>query len=268
MKKNQIIYKIFDKTFKYSGLKNLYLKNKKNKNKCPVLHYHSLNPNINGISKNLFEEHIKYLSSNYNIVTLKEALQKVINNCSNGDELVITFDDGYEDNLTKAFPILSKYGGAATIFITTGLIGRRYLGQKMLNRNQIVELAQNGIEIGSHAVNHINLTTILEDQLKNELVESKSKLENIIGEEVSSFCYPYGRYDIKVVDMCKKIGYKSACTLFHDFYIEIEKLLEIPRLTVDYYDTVKQIQSKIDGDRHWVKTFYKIYYPDYKKYRN
>lgn len=265
MEKDPFIEKILDRTFKYTGLKYLYFKNKKNKNKCPVLHYHSLNPQIYGVSKNLFEKHIKYLSTNYDIVTLKEALRKFTNNRLNGNELVITFDDGYEDNLSKAYPILSKYSATATIFITTGFINHRYKDQKMLNKNQIIELAKNGIEIGSHTVTHVNLTTILEDQLKNELEQSKNELETIIGEQVSSFCYPYGRYNANVINMCKLTGYNAACTLFHDFYFESEKLFELPRLTIDYYDNVKKIQAKINGDRHWIITLYKIYYPYYGK---
>jgi peptidoglycan/xylan/chitin deacetylase (PgdA/CDA1 family) len=259
---NQILFRILDKTFRYSGLKYFFLNKDKKKNKCPVLHYHSLNPLKKGISKKVFEEHINYLSSTYNIITIREVFQKIDNNTLNKDDIVITFDDGYEDNLTKALPILRKYDGTATVFITTGFIGKKYQDQKMLSKVQILDLFNSGIEVGSHGVNHIDLTTLTEDKLKYEIIESKNQIEDIINDEAISFCYPYGKYNKIVIEMCKKIGYKCACTLFHDFYIDIENILEIPRLTVDYYDTVKEIQAKINGDRHWINTYYKIYYPN------
>lgn len=268
METNQIINRTFDKIFRHSGLKYLYLKSKKNKNKCPVLLYHSLNPQIDGVSQNLFEEHIKYLSSNYNIITLKEALQRIARKCLEGDELVITFDDGYEDNRTNAFPILNRYDATATIFIATGLIDHQYLGQKMLNKNQIRELSRNGIEIGSHTVTHPNLTTISKYQLKKELKQSKSELEDIIEEEVTSFSYPYGHYNEAVIDMCGKTGYKNGCTIFHDFYIELKKKYEIPRIVIYPCDSVPDMQAKINDDRQWAIILYKLYYLHYGRCQN
>lgn len=265
MKTNLIINSILDKTFKYSGLRYLYFKNKKNKNKCPVLTYHSLNPKIDGVPQNLFEEHVRYLSSNYNIITLNEAFEKVVNKRLNGDELVITFDDGYEDNLIHAFPILNKYNATATIFIISGLIDKYYRDQKMLNKKQIIELKREGIEIGSHTVTHPNLTVISKDQLKEELIQSKNELETIIGDKVTSFAYPGGIYDKNVIDMCKKIGYKIGCTIFHDFYIDRNKQFEIPRITIYTDDSIFDIQAKINGNRHWITPLYKLYYPYYHR---
>jgi len=266
MEKERIIYRAFDKIFKHSGLKYLYLKNKKNKKKCPVLLYHSLVPQLNDVSQSLFEEHIRYLSSNHTIMTLKEALQRIATKDLAGNELVISFDDGYEDNFTKALPILDRYNVVATFFITTGFIDQWYRGKKMMNKKQIRELSVRGMEIGSHTVSHPNLTTISKDQLKKELEQSKSELEYIIGEEVTSFSYPYGHYNKTVIDMCKKIGYKTGCTIFHDLYLELENKYEIPRLTVNSYDLVKDMQSKINGDHQWITPLYKLYYPHYGKY--
>jgi len=259
MEKNQIISRVLDKTFKYSGLKYLYLKNKKGKNKCPILLYHSLNLQISGVLKDVFEEHIKYLSSNYKLITLKEALHKITHGHLDGKELVITFDDGYEDNASKAFPILNKYDASATFFITTGLIALQYLNQNMMNRKQIKMLHRNGMEIGSHTITHPNLTAISKDRLEMELKQSKSELEEIIGDEVTSFAYPTGFYNESVIDMCKNAGYNCGCTVFHDFYIELKKKYEIPRIVVFPYDSVLDIKAKIEGEHHWMNAVHKIY---------
>ncbi len=261
MNKNIIINRILDKTFKYSGLKYFYFKNKKNKKKCPILLYHSLNPNIDGVPESLFKEHVQYLSLNYNLITLKDAIQRITYGHLKGDELVITLDDGYEDNFTKALPILIKYNATATIFITTELIGKKYLEQKMLNENQIIELNRRGMEIGSHTITHPNLTTISENQLKIELEQSKRKLEKIIKTDVTSFSYPTGFYNKAVIEICKKAEYKAACTLFYNFYIDLEKIYEIPRIVIYSYDSVMDLQAKINGDHHWMTILDKLFLP-------
>jgi len=263
MGKISIMNRIMDKIFKNSGLKHLILNNRK-KN-CPILLYHSLNPKKEGVSEDLFEKHIQYLSTNHEIITLKEALQRFNSNSLNGDELVITFDDGYEDTATKALPILKKYKATATVFITTGLINNYYMQQKMINENQIKKMSKNGIEIGSHTLTHPNLTAISKKRLKEELKQSKIELEKIIGKEVSSFSYPTGFYNQMVINLVKKTGYKNGCTIFHDFLIEKEKKYEIPRMVMYSYDSILDLQAKINGDRHWISIIQRIFMPQILK---
>ena len=82
--------------------------------------------------------------------------------------------------------------------------------EPMMSLAQIKELAEAGFEIGSHTVSHPHLTTISDEQLQREIVDSKRALEDITGKEVVSFSYPYGDLDERVIDAVMAAGYKNA----------------------------------------------------------
>ena len=91
----------------------------------------------------------------------------------------ITFDDGYEDNLINALPVLKKYNFTATCFVVPNLIGKTNLWDekqfKLMDRVQIKEWLDAGMSIGSHSSNHLDLTIINHDQLMAEIGDSKKK---------------------------------------------------------------------------------------------
>ena len=105
------------------------------------------------------------------------------------------FDDGYFSTYEKAFPILEKYNYQGTVFVITSEIGNK----GFMTKEQILELADKGWEIGSHSISHPDLTLISEEQLKGELIGSKITLNNL-GLDIQIFASPYGRYNDKVID--------------------------------------------------------------------
>src|SRR5512143_950148 len=118
-----------------------------------------------------------------------------------GRTAVITFDDGYADNLA-ACEELQKRGMRATWFIVSGSVGQpprwpedgRPAG-RLLNADELREMQENGMEIGSHSASHPRLTRLDDAQLRQELVRSKAVLEDLLGNPVGSFAYPYGDWD-------------------------------------------------------------------------
>ena len=113
-----------------------------------------------------------------------------------GNAVYITFDDGYEDNYTYAFPLMKKYNIKATIFIITDLIGEK----GYLNENQIKEMVSSGlVSFQCHTSSHANLTLLDESTLYRELTESKRKLESITNQPVTAISYPYGKFNGKVI---------------------------------------------------------------------
>lgn len=122
---------------------------------------------------------------------------------------VLTFDDGYIDNYTTAFPLLEKYEGKATIFIITDMVGK----EGYLTEEQIKEMAQSEyIRFGSHTASHVPLDELDDDALEHELRGSKEYLESLVGEKVSTLSYPNGRYNKKIEKAAKKAGYRYCYT--------------------------------------------------------
>lgn len=132
--------------------------------------------------------------------------------------VVITFDDGFaclHEQLGEAL----EQGLKATAYVVSGSLDRmarfdRDLGiraRPMVSTAQLRELATIGLEIGSHTVNHPDLRCLTDSALDNELRRSKKDLEQILGQAVSSFAYPRGRFDRRVRQAVMDTGYVSAC---------------------------------------------------------
>lgn len=167
-----------------------------------------------------------------------------------GRTAVITFDDGYVDNLA-ACEELQKRGMRATWFIVSGSVGLppRWPADgrppgRLLSPVELCSMQENGMEIGSHTVNHVRLTEVDDTQLMHELTDSKSKLEDILGDTISSFAYPYGAWDERCAAAVEQAGYVSACTTRTGWALRDNSLYKLRRLTVFNTDTVGSLARK------------------------
>jgi peptidoglycan/xylan/chitin deacetylase (PgdA/CDA1 family) len=115
--------------------------------------------------------------------------------------MVLTFDDGYRTVYTEAFPVLQRYGFAATVFLTVGERGLArsvvrlpaIKGHAMLAWDEIREMQRWGITFGAHTLTHPNLTRLPPERIEAEVCESKAIIEDTLGQPVASFAYPFGR---------------------------------------------------------------------------
>ncbi|MCQ9182211.1 polysaccharide deacetylase family protein [Streptomyces sp. IBSBF 2953] len=137
-----------------------------------------------------------------------------------GRDLVgLTFDDGYADFLTGALPVLRRNGCTATLFVLPGRLGGHNawdpLGPRksLLTADGIRRAADEGVEIGSHGLTHVDLTAADDITLKAETVESRTVLAELLGAEPDGFCYPYGTIDRRAVDAVREAGYAYACAI-------------------------------------------------------
>lgn len=181
----------------------------------PILMYHSVNPtaaaeNRLAVSVATFERQMAFLKSwHYNVLPL-EALADLVKAKKKipARTVAITFDDGYKDNYTYAFPVLKKYGFAATIFLIVNEIGR----SDRLGWNEIKQMRDSGIiTFGSHSLGPGPLINIKSEQeLKRQIFESKKILEEKLGRKAVLFSYPEGRFNDKIKELVKDAGYKAA----------------------------------------------------------
>lgn len=136
-----------------------------------------------------------------------------------GKVVGITFDDGYQNNLTYALPVLQRHDFTATCYGVSNLIG----GSNVWDKGKVAEkplmtlhdwkawLAA-GMDVGSHTRTHANLSELGDDAAHQEIAVSKLELETAIGCEARHFCYPYGKYTQIHARMAQNAGYVSATT--------------------------------------------------------
>ncbi len=128
----------------------------------------------------------------------------------------ITFDDGYASLVEAALPALLRHGFTATMFIVSGLIGRTNQWDEgpvwpLMSAEQIRQLAEAGMEIGSHTVTHLRLASADPDQLKAEVCDSRTSLSELIAAPIRGFAYPYGAMDAAAQHAVRDAGYDYAC---------------------------------------------------------
>lgn len=209
----------------------------------PILYYHAVNDNISGIEELFvspaeFEKQMEYLKqSSYNVITLDE-LDRV-KNIEN--PIIITFDDGYEDNYTYAYPILKKYNYKATIYLITDAIDKKLY----LKTNQILEML-GIINFQSHTITHPILTHLKNEDLEHELKNSKDSIEALTSEKVTSMAYPEGYYNQKVIEHTKKY-YKYAVISGGGMHYESDGNYEIRRIYIPRELNIEGFKKKLDG---------------------
>ena len=183
-----------------------------NSKRIPVLMYHGVSDETWGI-ENLFikvsdfEKQMKYISENFETIFIED----IKKDYSDKRVVVLTFDDAYVDFYTNVFPILKKYNLKANLYVIVNFKGYRYLDDE-----QIKEISNSGlVSIGSHTMNHLSLKTLSDKELEVELKDSKIELENLIGKEVKTLCYPTGAYNSKVISVASKY-YDYALAIHND----------------------------------------------------
>lgn len=176
----------------------------------PILMYHSISSgNSLRVPKSEFASHMKWLKDNDYVTLSPEEAYRVFttNSMPSKKSVLITFDDGYTDNYTKAFPILKQYGMKATIFMIEQSIGR----PNHLTDEQMDEMMAHGISIESHTIHHLELNRLSKRQ-EEELKGSKAFFDQRFSQRTRMVSYPVGRYNEETLKLAKEAGYQMAVT--------------------------------------------------------
>jgi len=218
----------------------------------PGLLFHSilpgtLQPNLSCLSVNRFKTIIKALKHNdYHSITLSKT--NVPDKNPNRKNILLTFDDGFQSIADNAISILDEANYKINIFCVTDFIGKAsswdvYGKSPHMNRNTLCQLSNSGHDIGSHTCTHAFLPYLSDNDLKNELSDSKHKLEDILGKSVSSLSFPFGGWNNRTWQAAKDAGYKAA-TVYRNHNCNYNTDL-FPVYGIYQFDTPSTVLAKI-----------------------
>ena len=182
----------------------------------PILEYHMITEETDGeeytynVPPKDFKEQLEYLQrEGYTTITMQEFMRAKKGKFELPNKpIILTFDDGYKNCYTKMLPILETYNMKATLYMIVNEIGK----ENYLTWNELRDMQERGVEIGSHTANHIPLTELSREKQQDEMYLSKLLMEWNGIHTVFSFSYPNGYYDDEMPAMLKKNEYLNAVT--------------------------------------------------------
>lgn len=215
------------------------------KQNCLVLGYHSINdkliypehPSLY-VYPSEFEKQLKFLKeNNYTPINFDQldsltGIEKPV---------IITFDDGYEDNFTNAYPILKKYNFKATIFMPTTFINTK----DYLTMDQIKQMSDI-VSFQSHTVTHRRLSSLSPEEIEKELSESQEIMSKLTGKPVDAIAYPCCDYNDKVAEIAKKY-YKYVNTTYTGLYKVGSNKQNITRIYIGRIHKLDTFKKRILG---------------------
>lgn len=199
----------------------------------------------------MFEKHLRLMKwLGYETLTFRDLADKgFIHRLQYGKKyLMITADDGYQDNLTRMLPLLEKYGYKAVVYVVTGEGYNRWDVEhptnpdtkvSLMSGEQVKALAATGhVEIGGHTLTHPRLSQLTAEQQAHEIQENKRQLETLLGHPLLSFAYPYGDMNDSAKEQAIAAGYRFAVATnsgpkaMHQDPYQIRRIAIFPRTNV------------------------------------
>jgi len=230
-----------------------------------ILTYHSVDRSGSpiSVSPERFEAQMTCLADEgYRVVSLREMLAEWSEGQGPvpGDRrVVLTFDDGYRNNYTAAFPILRRMGFTATVFLAVGYIGGdngwerdpRIRGMRLLSWEEIREMAQGGMEFGAHTVGHVDLAAVSETEAEREIRESRERIEEGLWKSADLFCYPYGRFTPGIQEQVRRAGFSGACSIRYGIGNRPEDRYALRRVGTSRFHSMQDFRAGIRGTYGW-----------------
>jgi peptidoglycan/xylan/chitin deacetylase (PgdA/CDA1 family) len=179
-------------------------------------------------------------------------------------QVAITFDDGYASIHESALPILQTHGASATVFLNTAMIGtdaRRhsdptlghYPEERFLLWREVKELAGLGWIIGSHGVDHLDLTRVSDAIARDQLLQSRSAIESILRAPCFWFSYTWGRHTSHLRSLVAGAGYRYAVAAEH-WPVPVHcDPLAMPRIDIANQYTFEDFKACVLGDWDYMR---------------
>jgi peptidoglycan/xylan/chitin deacetylase (PgdA/CDA1 family) len=154
--------------------------------------------------------------------------------------LVLTFDDGHDDFAYRAVPVLQENGLTATSFVVPGFLGK----SSYMTVDQLHAVVAAGMTIGAHTMHHVDLAAVSPSVAADEITRSRSTLQQMTGQPVADFAYPYGFFTSRVVAMVASAGFADAATTEPGTRQYASQRFLLRRNEVSGYDTLSSFAQK------------------------
>lgn len=209
----------------------------------PVLMYHAVSDDLWGIgelfvSPSELEKQLSYLQENgYDPIFFSD-----LPNLSDYDKpVLLTFDDGYENNYTELLPLLEKYDTKATVFVITGLLET----ENYLTVEQVKALSDSDVvDIQSHTVHHNELPTLSREDQEYQLTQSQLELARITGKIPYVLCYPTGKRNDTTVELTQSY-YSFGVDMNGGLWTTADNYYRVPRIYISREDTLSSFAAKL-----------------------
>ena len=231
-----------------------------------------------------FEKKIIWLKKHFDIISLDTLVQRQQSSSLNGQEIAITFDDGYVDFPDKVLPIIEKHQIPVTIFVPIGLanrdenekdeFARKQIGidKPLMSEKQLLKVSRcHLIELQSHSLTHRDFGNGTKEELTNELLQSAQKIESISGRRVSLFAFPFGdivNTSSNSIEALKLTRYSSAFTIVPGFNHHSTNKYLLNRDSLEPNMKMLLFTAWMNGSYDLIKTLYNGIRANVKRFSN
>src|SRR3989344_6181795 len=220
-----------------------------------VLMYHSVGRSgwEFSVFPEVFEKQMSYLRrNNYKFLTGKDLYDIILGKGNPaGKAAVITFDDGYQDFVTEAAPILDKYGIPAILFLHTDRSSDRLINDLPLLTWQEIRSLGGKVDIGNHSHSHPDLKALSGEELNKELDQAEEVFVRELGHKPELLSYPGGRFSFSIAENLRKRGYKLAFTINPGLIGTKNDPLVLPRFGISVDTSFTEFKARVTGASNW-----------------
>jgi peptidoglycan/xylan/chitin deacetylase (PgdA/CDA1 family) len=231
--------------------------------RVPILTYHQITPAPHpryakyAITPHDFAIQLQWIADNGFVPVRLEDLFGTARCDVPAKPIVLTFDDGFEDCLEHAVPVLQRHSFTATFFLVAGSVGRtsrwlleeRSLEYRLIDWPSARMLLKAGFECGAHGMNHRRLATLSTAECLHELMDARVRLEDNLNSPIRHLSYPFGSFNPAVRNMAAECGYVSACTVEPGIASTEDDPLTLKRLHVIAVDGALTFTRHLKSDR-------------------
>ncbi len=221
-----------------------------------ILMYHSISDSgaFFSLLPAEFERQMRYIRDSGLTTIFASEIDKRMKNGELANAACITFDDGYEDAYTNAFPVLKRLGIKATVFLITNEISGSYTNSEgrtfsLLSKAQIEEMQKSGlVEFMPHGHTHRKLTGLSETEQEEELISSRNVVQELTGTDPRVFAYPRGRTAPAIESLVKRLGFSLALGVVPGLVRPPSNRFNLPRNAVDRQASFQEFKLKLSDN--------------------